>query len=229
MKCVILAAGRGTRMGALTENCPKPMLLIGDKPKLVYTFDILPEAITEVVFVIGYLGEQIREYFGEEYKGYKISYVTQDLLDGTGGAIERVQELVGRERFLVLNGDDLYAREDLEQLVQHNFSVLGVQTDDVTQGAAIISDGAGVLQEIREMPHGMTGTGIVNTGACTLSGAFFDHPLVPKAEGSDEYGLPQTLMAITGIVVHVITTEKWFPVGDPEALEVAQKEIDKFL
>jgi len=78
MQCVILVAGRGTRMGKLTDSCPKPMLPIKGKPKLVYTLENLPEEIDEVILVIGYLGEQIRNFFGDEYNGLRGLFLNTD-------------------------------------------------------------------------------------------------------------------------------------------------------
>ena len=54
MKAIILAAGRGTRMGNLTEEIPKPMLLYKGKNLIEYKIDILPEEINEVLIVVGY-------------------------------------------------------------------------------------------------------------------------------------------------------------------------------
>ena len=77
MQAIILAAGRGTRMGELTKETPKPMLKIKNKPILEYKLNALPEEITEVIFVIGYLGDAIKNYFGDFYNGRKIRYVIQ--------------------------------------------------------------------------------------------------------------------------------------------------------
>ena len=59
MQAVILAAGRGVRMGKLTENTPKPMLSLFGKPMLEWKLEMLPRVIDEVIFVIGYYGSQI--------------------------------------------------------------------------------------------------------------------------------------------------------------------------
>jgi len=91
---VILAAGRGTRMNHLCNNCPKPMLAIQGKPKLEYTLDTLPENVDEVIFIVGYLKRIIQDHFGSEYKGKKIRYVEQKELNGTGGAIHLVKNMI---------------------------------------------------------------------------------------------------------------------------------------
>lgn len=117
MQCVILAAGRGVRMGELTDRVPKPMLTIQGKPKLAHTIEQLPQEVSEVILVIGYLGDQIRSFFGEEYDGRKIRYVEQPEFNGTGGAVDLVKNMVNG-KFLVVMGDDLYLKRDLEKLLQ---------------------------------------------------------------------------------------------------------------
>lgn len=72
MKIVILAAGKGARMNDLTNMTPKPLLKYEGKNLLEHKLDALPENITEIIFVIGYLGDQIKEYFKDSYKGTPI-------------------------------------------------------------------------------------------------------------------------------------------------------------
>ncbi len=228
MKAVILAAGRGTRMGKLSEKTPKPLLEINGKPKLAYTIEQLPDKITEVIFVIGYLGEQIRNYFGNEYANKKINYIEQTNLNGTGGAVMTTKSKIDT-KFLVLMGDDLYLKTDLEKMLNYDFAALAYKTDDVSNYAISKIDKDGFLIEVVETPHNEK-EGNANTGAYMLSPSFFDWTLVPKQEGSNEYGLPQTLAKNKGTnKIKVITTDKWFPIGNPQALEESQKVIHDFI
>ena len=76
MQAIILAAGRGTRLNYLTENCPKPLIKINGKPILEYTLSSLPSQINEIIIIIGYLGEKIRKTFGNKFRNINIKYVT---------------------------------------------------------------------------------------------------------------------------------------------------------
>jgi len=67
-----LAAGEGKRLRPLTLETPKPLLKIKGRPILDYTFSSLPEKISEVILVVGYKGEQIKNYLGDEFSGKKI-------------------------------------------------------------------------------------------------------------------------------------------------------------
>lgn len=227
MQGIILAAGRGTRMGALTERTPKPMLLIKGKPLLEWRLEMLPEGIDEVIVTIGYLGEQIEEYFGEQWQGRKIIYVRQERLDGTGGAMRLIHERgLFSSPALVTMGDDLYQKDDLERLMRHDLGVLACERADASKFGVLEKDADGKLRRIIERPHAQECT-LVNTGAYMLHEAFFEYP--PVRITDLEYGLPQTLVQMRDKHdIGVLETKSWFPIGDPEALESAQTEIESF-
>ena len=88
MQCVILAAGKGTRMRPLTEHTPKPLIKVCGKPILQHIVEALPAEIDELILVVGYLEEQIRTFCGAEFCGRKVKYVTQgNSAGGTGDAL----------------------------------------------------------------------------------------------------------------------------------------------
>lgn len=226
MQAVILAAGRGVRMGVLTENCPKPMLPIGGKPKLEYSLRALPDAITEIILIVGYRGEMIREYFGDMFEGKPIRYVEQAELNGTGATIHLLKDIV-RGKFLVVMGDDLYQKADLEKMLGYDLAVLACEMEDSSQFGVLEIDSEGKLVKIVEKPHNPEDK-LVNTGAYVLNEHFFEYPLVPISE--KEFGLPQTLIQMRDKYdIAVERTKVWFPIGTPEALEEAQTKIKMFL
>ncbi len=226
MQVVILAAGRGERMGKLTENSPKPMLLIKNKPKLAWTLENLPEEISEVILVIGYLGEQIKNFVGEEYVGRKIKYVEQKKLDGSAGAVRLAQSLL-ESKFLVLMGDDLYLKSDLERMLKENWAILVKEVREAERFGLVSQDENGYLTGVVERPHNHK-TGLVNTGAYVLQPEFFQTKLVPISE--TEYGLPQTLVSMyPKQKTRLIKATKWQPVGSPEDLKSAEKKIWEFI
>lgn len=225
MQAVILAAGQGTRMGALTVETPKPMLLLLGKPMLEWKLAMLPDVIDEVVLIVGYLGGQIETYFGSEWNGRKISYVYQKELNGTGGAVALTKDLLSGPT-LVMMGDDLYHPEDLSDLTREISAVLGLAVDDAEHYGLLEVDRAGNLAKITERPHGYR-TGIINTGAYLLHPHFFDYPLVPISE--TEYGLPQTL-ALSGqdTAVRVLQARAWQPVGKPEDIPLGEAFLKQY-
>jgi UDP-N-acetylglucosamine diphosphorylase / glucose-1-phosphate thymidylyltransferase / UDP-N-acetylgalactosamine diphosphorylase / glucosamine-1-phosphate N-acetyltransferase / galactosamine-1-phosphate N-acetyltransferase len=229
MQAVILASGKGTRMRELCHECPKPMVRLSGKPLLEWRIQTLPESIDEVILVVGYLEEQIREYFGDTWNGKKITYVHQEVLNGTGGAMEILRPYLNTP-VLVTNGDDFYHPNDLERLVgdtTHGGAVLGIQVENASQYGLLEVDEKNKLIAITERPHGKE-TGIVNVGAYMITGKFFDFPLVAITE--TEFGLPQTLALLAKeYPVEVLKAQAWQPVGCPEDIPLGETFIQKYL
>jgi bifunctional UDP-N-acetylglucosamine pyrophosphorylase/glucosamine-1-phosphate N-acetyltransferase len=225
MQIVILAAGRGKRMSNLTDKTPKPMLMIKNKPILEYKLDNLPPEIKEVVFVVGYRGDKIEKHFGDNFRGRKITYVVQDVLDGTGGALRLVKDVVG-ERFLVMMGDDLYHKDDLKRLLKYDNATLAAKTATPEKFGVLEIDQGGNFSGIVEKSDNPP-SNLVNTGLYIMTRNFFDYDLVRINE--KEFGLPQTLARMAqSQPIKIIETEKWFPVGSPEDLKSAEKVLENF-
>ncbi len=226
MQAVIMAAGEGTRMRPLTYETPKPMLLIKGKPLLEWTISFLPGEVDEVIIIVNYLADQIKSYFGDEWKGRKIKYVVQKELNGTGGAVHACKDLI-RDKFLVVNGDDLFFKKDLEKLSKEDLAAMAYRVEDPSRFGVFKMDAKGNLLDIIERPP-TNENKLANIGAYVLNKKFFDYDLVPITE--KEFGLPQTLAKMTDkYKVKVIPTTHWFPVGNPDDLARAQTEIEKFI
>src|SRR5574344_3001209 len=108
MKVVIMAGGKGTRIASVRSDVPKPMINICGKPILEHQIDNLKACgLTDIILVIGYLGDKIKEYFGDGSKfGVNISYFTEDHPLGTAGALFKMPEFT--EDFLLLCGDVIF-------------------------------------------------------------------------------------------------------------------------
>ena len=105
---VIMAGGRGTRLGQHTENCPKPLLPVGGKPMLEHIIDrAKAEGFNRFVLAIHYLGHMIEDYFGDGSRWQvQIAYLHEETPLGTAGALGLMQPRPDGS-FLVTNGDVL--------------------------------------------------------------------------------------------------------------------------
>ncbi|MFA6461654.1 MAG: nucleotidyltransferase family protein [Candidatus Woesearchaeota archaeon] len=105
---IILAGGMGTRLRPLTNQIPKPLIPIGDKPLLQHIIDNFRKyEINNIILCVGYKAEQIEEYFGNgESFGVKISYSRESLPLGTGGAIKQAAKNLNGPLFMQW-GDNL--------------------------------------------------------------------------------------------------------------------------
>jgi N-acetyl-alpha-D-muramate 1-phosphate uridylyltransferase len=115
----ILAGGLATRLRPLTERVPKSLLDVAGKPFAVRQIELLRQhGLTDIVFCVGYLGDQIEVALGDGAQyGVKLSYVSdgpQPL--GTGGALRRALPLL-KDAFLVLYGDS-YLQCDYQAIVR---------------------------------------------------------------------------------------------------------------
>lgn len=230
MQAVILAAGRGERMGSLTELTPKPMLRVAGKNLLEHKLDVLPNNIDEVVIIVGYLGTEIQKYFGGEYEGKRILYVVQEKSAGTADALWQAKDLL-HDQFLVLNGDDLYAQEDLIRCMVHQDGwYLLVQDAPDSYSGGIVETGEGsIISNITEGSHDHDG-GKACMNVYLLDTRVFAAPLVPKAPGSTEYGLPQTVLAAAQQMRIPFRTEKadfWIQITSPDDLARAEEILSK--
>src|SRR5215831_15425464 len=116
MDAVLLCAGLGTRLRPHTLTTPKPLLPVRGRPILDWTLGALPAAVDRVIVVVHYLAEQIEEYLGSQRRIQEWAIVPQGEPRGTGDALRRCRDQVESDRFLVLNGDDLFGAADLAAL-----------------------------------------------------------------------------------------------------------------
>ena len=220
MQAIILAAGEGKRLRPITEDRPKPMVPIGDMPILEYTMSILPKVIDEVILVVGYKQEKIREHFGSEWKGRKILYVDQPEPKGTGEALERVRPLLRGEHFMLIYGDDLYHRDDLERCVSHSgMSILVKEAEHPERmGVCLVEDD--MLKGIIEKPE-IPPTNLATIGVYVLHEAIFEVPKTIDAKGEHVLS-PQIGDLSTTHPIKIIKAQFWHPIGYPDDVEKAK-------
>ena len=123
MYALVLAGGQGERLRPLTDTRPKPMVELGGKPILWYQMEWLKRhGIEDVVFLVGYRGEVVREYFGDgSAYGFRAHYSVEESPLGRGGAIRRGLGLVppGENPVLATNGDILCLADLGAMVTQH--------------------------------------------------------------------------------------------------------------
>ena len=132
-KAFILAGGKGTRLRPITYEIPKPMVLIHGKPLLQHTIELLKQYdIRDIILSIGYMGDKIKEYFGNGSKfGVKVTYVEESEPTGTAGALRLAKPLLDNCNFIMINGDNLY-NIDYTEIIQHSLSNGAVATIALT-------------------------------------------------------------------------------------------------
>ncbi|MSR87823.1 MAG: nucleotidyltransferase family protein [Candidatus Zambryskibacteria bacterium] len=232
MKVIILAAGEGTRLHPLTLTTPKPLIDIAGKTIVERIFSSLPDEIKEVIMVVGHLKEKIQTYLGDNFQDRKVIYAEQRERKGTFGALESAKDLIGvGERFMVLNGDDLHSKDELEKFLKTSERAFGVQKMVMPNYYSVVVEGENISgfrsQTETEKKEGT----LVATGVYILDSEIFKHPGVVVFGG--ELGLPQTILAQKNdFPLTAITTSNWLTINylsDIEKVEalLSNKEVSQ--
>jgi bifunctional UDP-N-acetylglucosamine pyrophosphorylase/glucosamine-1-phosphate N-acetyltransferase len=220
MDAVILAAGLGTRLRPHTLATPKPLLPIQGRPILDWILGALPREVERVVVVVNYLADQIEDYLSKQKHFANWTGVRQLQPRGTGDALRCCRGKIGADRFLVLNGDDLYGATDLARLCQHPAGLLAHPVQEPSQFGIVFAR-EGILQQLTEKPQGLPAPQLANIGAYLFPRLALDIelPLSPRGE----YEITDAVTAVAARQpFHVVPATFWLPIGNVEAWEKAQ-------
>ena len=118
MKVVILAGGFGTRLSEYTDTIPKPMVPIGNKPIIEHIMDIYSSYGHKEFFIaLGYKGDEIKNYFKNFKKDWKINLIDTGSDTLTGGRLKRLEKYLSNETFLMTYGDGI-SNINIDQLIK---------------------------------------------------------------------------------------------------------------
>lgn len=209
IQAVILAAGKSTRCYPLTLTRPKPLLTLLDTTILGHTLSELHGLVDEVLIVVGYREEMIREAFGEAFEGLPIRYIVQDGQKGTAHALQSAKEYI-RDRFLVLSGDDVYFRDDIKLCLEHKYCVLAAQHPHSEQfGVLQVKDG--IVEDIIEKPA-RSDPHLVNAAVYMFDRSVFELSVELSPRG--EFELTDFIRLLSEVRC-VQVKKKWLPVTYP--------------
>ena len=230
MKAFILAAGEGRRMRPLTENCPKPLLSVANKPLIEWQIERLKLAgITDLVINVAYLGRKIEAALGDGSSlGVSIHYSRESQpLETAGGLLQAITQglLKADEPFLLVNGDvwcdyalntlvaSTLAPEALAHLVLVNNPEHNPQGDFMLQG-----DGSLSLLEPEQR-------------GLTFSGISLIHPdlilLCPQRRDVFPLIEPFKWAMSAGRVTGEYCSDYWLDVGTPQRLNMLEQRLQQ--
>ena len=223
MEVVILAAGQGTRMRPLTDAVAKPMLPVADRPLCAHTADAAVRAgADELVFVVGYRGEDVREHFGEEYWGVPVQYVEQAEQLGTAHAAAQARPHLDGD-FVVLNGDDLYDAAALEALFDACPAVGAYAVDDPRPYGVFSIDSDERVTAVVEKPDDPP-SDRVNVGAYHFPAGAADWLTETELSDRGEHEITDVLgRVVDAFDVAAVPVERWLGVGRPWELLTANE------
>lgn len=234
MYAVITAGGKGTRVSSLNNSVPKPLLPVAGKPVLQHQIECLKrQGIERITLTIGYLGDMIREYFGDGSRfGVKIDYVQEDVPLGTAGALYYLKTSV-QDDFFLINGD-LVFDVDLQRMLDfhkahHGAATLLVHPNDHPYDSGIvIADGDGRVCGwlTKEDARGWY-QNCVNAGIHVLSPRLLEELKQPRKLDLDREILKPLISS--GEVYAYRTPEYIKDMGTPERIVQVERDLQRGL
>ena len=227
MQAVILAAGKGTRMAHLTKDTPKPLIVVAGRNLIEHKIDRLPKEIDEVVLVVNYLKDKIIKYFGDNYKGRKITYVDQGEALGSAHALWQAKDVL-KEDFICMMGDDLYSADLIRAVMDNDWAIHVIRTKSFATTADIKVDTAGnfkdaVFDDIGSRQEDI----LLATAFFKLKKEIFNAPMVSVLR-SKELGLPHTVFKYVKdkkLKMKVVESDSWLKINTPDDIASAEKAI----
>jgi dTDP-glucose pyrophosphorylase len=223
LQAVVMAGGFGTRLRPLTEELPKPMLPVGDRPLLELIVDGLRQAgVHRVHVTTHYMSEKIRQHFGDGSEfGVDMRYVSEEKPLGTAGALSLMER--PEEPLLVINGDIL-TRVDFRALLafhqEHAADLtVGVRQYEFQVPYGVLECDGPSVRRVSEKP---IYTFFVNAGIYLLNPSVHEH--IPQDCRFDMTDLIERLTSTDHTVVSFPVVEYWLDIGQLDDYEKAQED-----
>jgi glucose-1-phosphate thymidylyltransferase len=226
MKAVIPVAGAGTRLRPHTYTQPKPLLPVGGKPIIAFIIDRLIEVgIQDFVFVIGYLGEKIKNFVETKYPNINKEFIYQEKREGLGHAIWTAREAIQdtAEIFIVL-GDTIFDT-NLTTFLNEPNSCLGVKrvNDPREFGVVEIDKQNNILRVVEKPKIPKSNLAIVGLYKIKEVDALIeaiDYNIKNNIRNAGEFQLADGLQRIidNGARIKTLPVSNWFDCGRKEIL-----------
>lgn len=222
---VIPVAGVGTRLRPHTHTQPKVLLHVAGKPILAYILDdLVALGATHVVLIVGYMGDQVREFVSANYSQLKVDFVEQAERLGLGHAVSLAEPYADDAPLLIVLGDTIF-EADLKSALARGVSTLGVKrVDDPRRFGIVETHGDGRVSRLVEKPEHPT-SNLAITGIY-----FFDHggPLFAALRELQQRGVrtkgefqltdAMQLLVERGETLTTFAVDGWYDCGKTETL-----------
>jgi bifunctional UDP-N-acetylglucosamine pyrophosphorylase/glucosamine-1-phosphate N-acetyltransferase len=227
MKAVILAAGEGVRLQPITSTRPKHLIKVGGKPILEHCLNVVKTSgIEEALIVIHYMGDAIRQYFGDGKKfGLKIECVEQKAVLGTGNAVNVVEPYV-KDDFLLVYGDLLFSAEAVKNVIDLHkkekpaatMAVVPVENPE-DYGIVELEDEKHVKRIVEKPKHEEAPSNLANAGIYVFSTEIFDKVRETSASARGEWEITDAISQLLNekktVLAVKISSGDWMDIGRP--------------
>lgn len=217
-----MAGGEGTRMRPITCDCPKPMVLLMDRPVLSYAFSLLRRhGVTDACVTLGYLPDQVRDYFSRYDPGLNVRYFTETKPMGTAGGVGQARKEL-TETFCVLSGDGVTDCDLTKALETHKRSgaiatMVLKRVNNPLEYGLVVTDTDGHVKAFVEKPGwGEVVTDTVNTGIYLFEPEIFSRIPIDRPYDFGRELFPALVK--DGLPVYgYVMNDYWCDIGDTAA------------
>lgn len=225
MKIIIPVAGAGTRLRPHTYTQPKPLIPLAGKTIISFIIDsFIEQGQKDFIFIIGYLGEKIKNYVTEEYPEINADFITQEDRVGTGHAVFLAKDLVHENEELFIIYGDTICDYPIADFITSSESVIAVKrVDDPREfGVAEVND-EGYITHVVEKPmipkSNMAMVGIYKINESRKFFNIMKNDII-KLEKNEEYSLTSALESLIrcGIKTKAHSVKNWYDCGKKEVL-----------
>src|SRR5215217_7609054 len=225
MKAIIPVAGAGTKLRPHTYTQPKALIPMAGKTVLSIIVEQLKDAgIEEFIFIVGYLGEKIRDYVQIHFPTIKAHYVYQGDRQGSGHALKLTRDLVNGDEIFVVLGDTI-TEYDVKPVLESPTSMLGVKkVDDPRDFGVAEMDSEGMVTHVVEKPQiPKSNMALVGIYKIKETNMVFDCLEINISQGlrtHGEYNITDAIdcMIKKGAQFKAFKVESWFDCGKRETL-----------
>lgn len=218
-------AGAGTRLRPHTYTQPKPLIPLAGKTIISFIIDsFIEQGQNDFIFIIGYLGEKIKNFINTEYPDINADFITQEDRSGTGHAVFIARDLVHKDEELFIIYGDTICEYPIDDFIRSDESVIAVKkVDDPREfGVAEIND-EGYIKRVVEKPSiPKSNMALVGIYKINESETFFElmQNDISKLEPKEEYSLTTALESLlkSGIKIKSHAVTNWYDCGKKEIL-----------
>ncbi len=225
MKAIIPVAGAGTKLRPHTYTQPKALIPLAGKTILSIIVDQLREAgIREFIFIIGYLGDKIRDYIEEKYPDLDVHFVNQSERQGIGHAILLTRHLVGDDEVFVVLGDTI-CEYNVEEVIKNPNSTIGIKRVDDPRDFGVAEVGEdGLIARVVEKPQipksNMALVGVYKIKESDQLFECLEENIRNCVKCRGEYNITDAIecMIRKGVKFQSFKVQNWFDCGKKETL-----------
>ena len=233
-QAMVLAAGRGTRMGSLTDRLPKPLVEVGGKALIDYNFDRLTEiGIKNAVVNLCYKGEMIREHLITRHPDFNLVFSEEAEALETGGGVKKALPLLTDPAFFVFNSDVFFIDHGYKPVLwrmmdawdEQKYDILLLLQDlkDICGDKGIGDYRIGTDGKIERNAAKTAGYPYMFGGISIVNRKIFADETREKFSLRDLFDLAQS----RGRLGFVLNDADFFHIGTPEALQAAEIKINQ--